>query len=208
MWANRAKRWRRKNKRGVSPIIATILLVAITVVLAAVLYVLISGLVHGPGNTPISTALGVGGATLVSGTSAAAAVPFGSGAACAIIASPLVNYHYCYTVTITTASTGLTLGSLNFQITTVSGGAPTIAAGGIAMTSIAGTVIAYGTTADPYVNSAQPFTYSGVTATTQVATSMTIWLDMGNAASPAGLGDTLTVFGVDSYSGSVSVPLP
>ena len=31
--------WRKARKRGVSPIIATILLVAITVVLAAVLYV-------------------------------------------------------------------------------------------------------------------------------------------------------------------------
>ena len=40
-WARRAK------ARGVSPIIATILLVAITVVLAAVLYVLISGLTGG-----------------------------------------------------------------------------------------------------------------------------------------------------------------
>ena len=43
--------WRKAQKRAVSPIIATILLVAITVVLAAVLYVLISGLTHGPGST-------------------------------------------------------------------------------------------------------------------------------------------------------------
>ncbi len=45
-WARRAK------ARGVSPIIATILLVAITVVLAAVLYVLISGLTGGGTSTP------------------------------------------------------------------------------------------------------------------------------------------------------------
>ena len=51
--------WRRMRRRGVSPIIATILLVAITVVLAAVLYILISGLTKGPGNTPIGTALAV-----------------------------------------------------------------------------------------------------------------------------------------------------
>jgi flagellin-like protein len=49
------RRWRKKGKRGVSPIIATILLVAITVVLAAVLYILISGLTKGPGNTPVSS---------------------------------------------------------------------------------------------------------------------------------------------------------
>jgi flagellin-like protein len=45
-------RWRKNRKRGVSPIIATILLVAITVVLAAVLYVLISGLTKTGASTP------------------------------------------------------------------------------------------------------------------------------------------------------------
>ncbi|MEE9592066.1 MAG: archaellin/type IV pilin N-terminal domain-containing protein, partial [Thermoplasmata archaeon] len=47
----------RKNRKAVSPVIATILMVAITVVLAAVLYVMVSGLVSGPGSTP--TAIGV-----------------------------------------------------------------------------------------------------------------------------------------------------
>ncbi len=56
----------RGRKRGVSPIIATILLVAITVVLAAVLYVLISGLTGSSASAPISLApvvqqSGVGG---------------------------------------------------------------------------------------------------------------------------------------------------
>jgi flagellin-like protein len=48
--AGRARR--RKSERGVSPIIATILLVAITVVLAAVLYVLVSGLTRTGANVP------------------------------------------------------------------------------------------------------------------------------------------------------------
>jgi flagellin-like protein len=42
----------RKDERAVSPVIATILMVAITVVLAAVLYVMVSGLITGPGSTP------------------------------------------------------------------------------------------------------------------------------------------------------------
>ena len=42
----------RRSKRAVSPIIATILLVAITVVLAAVLYVLVSGLTKTGASTP------------------------------------------------------------------------------------------------------------------------------------------------------------
>lgn len=42
----------RRDRAAVSPVIATILMVAITVVLAAVLYVMVSGLVSGPGSTP------------------------------------------------------------------------------------------------------------------------------------------------------------
>jgi len=45
----------RKDSRGVSPVIATILLVAITVVLAAILYALTSGLV---GNTEMTPMIG------------------------------------------------------------------------------------------------------------------------------------------------------
>lgn len=41
----------RKDEQAVSPVIATILMVAITVVLAAVLYVMVSGLITGPGAT-------------------------------------------------------------------------------------------------------------------------------------------------------------
>ena len=54
VFGKRARSWRKARKRGVSPIIATILLVAITVVLAAVLYVLISGLTKGPGSAPLT----------------------------------------------------------------------------------------------------------------------------------------------------------
>jgi flagellin-like protein len=42
----------RMDNRAVSPVIATILMVAITVVLAAVLYVMVSGLITSPGSTP------------------------------------------------------------------------------------------------------------------------------------------------------------
>ena len=57
------RRWRKARKRGVSPIIATILLVAITVVLAAVLYVLVSGLTRSGASTPYSLGLAVSTAT-------------------------------------------------------------------------------------------------------------------------------------------------
>ena len=50
------KIWKiRKNKEAVSPVIATILMVAITVVLAAVLYVMVMGFGGTSGNTPTAT---------------------------------------------------------------------------------------------------------------------------------------------------------
>jgi len=49
----------RKDHEAVSPVIATILMVAITVVLAAVLYVMVSGLLTGPGGGPRSLGVNV-----------------------------------------------------------------------------------------------------------------------------------------------------
>ena len=65
VFGERTRGWRKARKRGVSPIIATILLVAITVVLAAVLYVLVSGLTRTGASTPYSLGMTAqpGGAT-------------------------------------------------------------------------------------------------------------------------------------------------
>jgi flagellin-like protein len=49
----------RKDEQAVSPVIATILMVAITVVLAAVLYVMVSGLLVGPGSGPRSMGISI-----------------------------------------------------------------------------------------------------------------------------------------------------
>ena len=69
MQSESVNRLSRKNKRGVSPIIATILLVAITVVLAAVLYILVTGLLT---HTSTTSSIGMSASTpgqCVSGTS-------------------------------------------------------------------------------------------------------------------------------------------
>jgi len=188
--ASRTKEQRWRRKRAVSPIIATILLVAITVVLAAVLYVLIAGLIHGPGNTPIGSALSVGSGTLVTGTSGT----FGA-------ASPCTSGDHCYTISIASASTGVTLGSVNFQV--VSGGSVVPGVVGVAITNIAGTVVAYGTT-----GAITSLTYTAPSsATTALSTTDTIWVDMGTS-NPTDMGDSLTIFGIGSYSGSTSSMLP
>ncbi|HZY70786.1 MAG TPA: archaellin/type IV pilin N-terminal domain-containing protein [Thermoplasmata archaeon] len=98
MLSGHRARWNRSQKRGVSPIIATILLVAITVVLAAVLYILISGLTKGPGNTPIGTALAL-----------AKPVPATAGTG------------HWYNATVQSAGGGITLGSTNFAFATSTG---------------------------------------------------------------------------------------
>jgi len=200
MWAKKAQRWRTKNKRGVSPIIATILLVAITVVLAAVLYVLISGLIHGPGNTPIGSAMSMGGATATS-VNTVGINAFGAVAApgCAEIVT--VTTYYCYSVTIASVSNGVTFGSIQAQIITSTGGV--YAATGIDITSLSGQVLAFGTGGSVTAWT----TENGATATTQLVSSDTIWVETG-VASQAGLGDSLTIFGVGSYSGSISTGLP
>lgn len=98
--AKAGRNWRRSRKKGVSPIIATILLVAITVVLAAVLYVLISGLTKGPGNTPIGSAFGYGTVSNVTSTA-----PTGCVAA-----------KECYSLQIASATSGLTPNGMTFSV--------------------------------------------------------------------------------------------
>ena len=67
---NTKKMAKRLKDSGVSPVIATILMVAITVVLAAVLYVMVSGFTHSPG-TANSAGLNEATVAAPSGVSAA-----------------------------------------------------------------------------------------------------------------------------------------
>lgn len=62
----------RKDEKAVSPVIATILMVAITVVLAAVLYVMVTGLLAGPGASKPQVTFGTA-APITNGFTAAVA---------------------------------------------------------------------------------------------------------------------------------------
>jgi len=188
--------WRKKGKRAVSPIIATILLVAITVVLAAVLYILISGLTKGPGNTPIGTAVGFGNPNLVQGA-VGSTFPTCKAA------------DYCYVITIASAS-GITPSSLNAYIRT--SGALTWAGmaggGGMGISDIKGATVVSSPVAAAAAFSVTSWTAgAGYTTTTPVTTSMAVWLDMGTS-SPAGQGYQLVIVGSGSFSGQTTVNLP
>lgn len=102
IWGKKERSWRRKNKRAVSPIIATILLVAITVVLAAVLYILIQQYTkNGSNGSPLGTAFAFSGSTDASSAGGATA-----------------NY---YNMTIEQASSTLNFGNLIFQLKSAGG---------------------------------------------------------------------------------------
>jgi flagellin-like protein len=169
---NAKGRWRKKGKRGVSPIIATILLVAITVVLAAVLYILISGLTKGPGNTPLGTALAM--AAPNEGTA-------GTG--------------HWYNFSVQSAGGGLTLGSIQLQIQTPSGGIVTWPAGStVNMVGLTGnTVGTYTTGTGVWTNSATAITSQMILVIYTAATSVS--------------GDSLVVSGTGSFAGSIAVSI-
>lgn len=113
------RRWKKARKRGVSPIIATILLVAITVVLAAVLYVLISGLTSGGANTvPIGTAFAYGQAT----------------------ACPSTSPGTCYSVGIQSAGSSATTSNIHFAVQ--SAGSPVTVTGTVALVDNTGAPVA------------------------------------------------------------------
>lgn len=97
---------RRRSRRAVSPVVATILLVAITVVLAAVLYVTVGGLVRGPGQTPLASTFAFGTPTNVTSASAAPGCPAGV---------------ECYSLAVATAGDGLTASAVEFGAMTNAG---------------------------------------------------------------------------------------
>jgi len=206
VWGQRERSWRKARKRGVSPIIATILLVAITVVLAAVLYVLISGLTKGPGNTPLGSAFAAGNPTLLTGTATTNVIGCKTG-------------DYCYTLTIEQASSGLTLSSLGLEVRTSAGIAATIT--GISVVSIQSTGAATtlpatcaaaicnggtGTTAWTYGTTGVCATGCGAGTQVSSATDF-IYLDIGTT-SPTGTGLQMVALAQGSYSGTVIVNLP
>ncbi len=189
VFGKRERSWRKAHKRGVSPIIATILLVAITVVLAAVLYVLISGLTKGPGSTPIGSAFGFGTAVQASST------PSGTCTAGDV----------CYSIGIASASSSVTTATVNFALQ--SGGSPVSGWHSVTLVSLTGTVLAC-------YNSGGWFTTvalgvcgaTALTSATAFSSTQTLILDSGSTTPIAGYN--VIAAGVGSLQGTTSVSLP
>jgi len=195
--------WRKARKRGVSPIIATILLVAITVVLAAVLYVLISGLTGGGvGSKPIGSAITVGPNPSLGATKCAAA-----GSGCVAVND--------YTYTLTIESSSVTFGNVLFEVKTASGGTyTTTGAGGFTILNLTG-VLAASYTRPVAIGLSMPssgFTAWGASgacgiagvacsATSSLTNLYSLVVDMGTA-NPTGQGYTLTILGTGGYTGT------
>ncbi len=194
--------WRKARKRGVSPIIATILLVAITVVLAAVLYVLISGLTSGGvGSKPIGSAFNAGNPILGnpgSGTSSTCATTSTT------LAAAIKTGDYTYTLTV--ESSTITIGSALFEVKTAAG-AVSAFAGGFYIVNIAGLVVACssGALAMSSAFSIFPTDVAGTSASTPLTSLYTIVIDVAATGSnPSGIGLTFNALGTGSYSGTTS----
>jgi archaeal type IV pilus assembly protein PilA len=199
IWGKNERSWRRKNKRAVSPIIATILLVAITVVLAAVLYILIQQYTkNGSNGSPLGTAFAFSGSTDASSTGN--------------------NY---YNMTIEQAGSTLSFGNLLFQLKTAGGsvfvtGVALLVVNPSGVTEAAfcmgsittGGVTCAGSGGWVYNGnhcSAPAFT-TACTSTSVLSTSSFLSLAVTpNTVSLAGY--TLYALGQGAYSGSVSGPI-
>jgi len=188
-----------RARRGVSPIIAIILLVAITVVLAAVLYVLIAPLSHASNSAPLGTALALGPANEFVGTKA-------TNSFCA-------TSHPCYEVDIQFASTSLTLGSVGLALKASSGATQVVTANSakISVVTSSDAPIAYTTIAKNQLLETTVWkTFSkGYSSGTPISDSMFFCIQFGNTKlDPLNQGFSLQVSGSGSYSGLVVYQLP
>ncbi|MGD0587361.1 MAG: archaellin/type IV pilin N-terminal domain-containing protein [Thermoplasmata archaeon] len=177
-----------------SPIIATILLVAITVVLAAVLYVMISGLTGSVGSKPIGSAFAVG--TPAPGTCWAAGV---TNHVCGAVGNRIFN------LSIQTST--VTLGDVLLEVKTAAGSVfkNTVAAG-FAVMPITGIVPVayYSFVANAGLAMTSTFTIGAGYSTSSPITS-TMFIVIGTGT-PTGSwfpsqGNYVVALGTDHYSG-------
>jgi flagellin-like protein len=195
IWGKKERSWRRKHGRGVSPIIATILLVAITVVLAAVLYILIQQYTKGSNNVTLGSAFAIGGSS--DGSNAAGTT----------------NY---YNMTVETAGNTLTLGSFTFEVKSPTGAILVVGSsiGGVAITVLKVVIVnPINTVVATFTSGANPTYGSGCgaptyntacTSTSAMTTQYTLSVQATGATAPNLSGCSLVALGQGSFSGTTA----
>ncbi|HTP53976.1 MAG TPA: archaellin/type IV pilin N-terminal domain-containing protein [Thermoplasmata archaeon] len=199
MRSTRRRRRPSRAQRAVSPIIATILLVAIAVVLAAVLYALVAGFAHPVEKVPLGSAFYAGPANAVAGSTQTSGYCQAS--------------HYCYAIPVDLAQQGIAFGDLNFLVLTVSGTVHIVTQNSAQLSIVTDTnTVAADSKISKNgafeVTSWQKFAH-GLSGSTPLAPTYTLWVQFGNTkTSPYGQGMTLEVVGAGGFSGSLGIMLP
>jgi flagellin-like protein len=212
MARDRRGTWRRARarSRGVSEIVATILLVAIGVVLAAVLYVLVTNLTGGPSSSPIGSGFAAGNPVLQGDAGSGASTT--CSAATTTLAGALGAGHWMYRLDV--ESSTVAFGHILLQVRSANG-AFDAANVGFFVVDGNGLVLACagssGTPTQGSMSSTLSFVYpadAGATSATAVSSAYQLVLDMGST-SPASQGFTFDVVGQGPYSGTTApVTLP
>jgi len=175
--------WRAVRKRAVSPMVAMILLVAITVVLAATLYMLATNLTHGSGAPPLGTAFSWGTPVNASGTKP-------TGCASATL--------YCYSIEIVGAGGGLRATSFLLYLSNIVGANIGWTTDTVSLVSPNPNVVV-GT----YNVTIAAWTFVGSFIGT-IGPGYTIVIQPSATTHAAGLlGEELVAVGVNGYSGTV-----
>jgi len=190
------RRFSPRRARGVSPIIATILLVAITVVLASILYVLVSGLSHGGVLRPsIGTAFEI--TSPVAGTCWTAGV---TSHICGKVGNRLFNF------TVQTASS-VTLGDILLVVKTPTGSVysnPNAGAFAVMKLGLATPLAYYTFAVGAGLAMTSQFTYNaGYSSGTEITSIMYVVIGTGTSASSwtPGQGNEVVAYGMNHYSG-------
>jgi hypothetical protein len=192
-----------RHRRAVADVLATLLLVAIVVVLLAVVYVLDQGLTHASSSTPIGSAFAADSPAAANRCTGAGAPTVGC----------LAANDYYYTLRVEEST--VTFASVLFQVKVPIGTVYSVTTeGGFNMLNpVSHTVAAYnlsasGALAVPSSASWVYFPGTGVFGGSSLTNLYTIVIDMGSL-NPAGQGYVFVVIGTGSYTGTTSpVALP
>ncbi len=192
----------RRHRRGVSPIVGTILLVLITVALAVGVWVAIINLTHVTPAVPLSDALTL--ATQGVGT---------AGPGCPVANSTC--YWYNVSITLGASSNGITPTSLTFGVETSTGGHVVLQNASLALWNNAGTVcvvVTYAFTSSTWIAATGGSACPGASPGTPLAqSSNSLVLLVSGPATGSGsaslAGDSFILFGQNGFSGTVSVVL-